>query len=61
VIAGPSGAGKSTLIKHVMECIAGKFEFSVSSTTRAARTGEVDGVNYHFQNRAEFEKKINSD
>ena len=53
VLSGPSGAGKSTVINRV---IAGRedLQFSVSATTRAPRKGEVDGVNYHFTDRAHF-------
>lgn len=57
VLSGPSGAGKSTVINRV---IAGRddLQFSVSATTRAPRKGEVDGVNYHFTDRAHFEQMI---
>lgn len=57
VISGPSGAGKSTVISRV---IADRedLQFSVSATTRAPRKGEVDGVNYHFVDRARFEQMI---
>ena len=48
VITGPSGAGKGTLMKHLTEKYPEKFGFSVSSTTRAPRQGEVDGVHYNF-------------
>ena len=48
VITGPSGAGKGTLMKHLTDTYPEKFGFSVSSTTRAPREGEVDGVHYNF-------------
>lgn len=54
VVSGPSGVGKSTLVKAAMERIPG-LEFSVSATTRAPRTGEVDGVHYHFMDRDRFD------
>ena len=57
VISGASGVGKSTVLKKVM----GDREdllFSVSATTRAPRDGEVDGVNYHFVTRPQFEEMI---
>lgn len=57
VLSGPSGSGKSTVIKQLMEK-RGNIHFSVSYTTRGPRTGEVDGVNYNFVDRAEFEKMI---
>ncbi len=47
VISAPSGAGKTTLLKKVMGRLDGVV-FSVSHTTRPARPGERDGVDYHF-------------
>ncbi len=58
IVAAPSGGGKTTLIKRVMEGMAAQgraAHFSVSHTTRPPRPGEVDGVDYHFVDRAEFE------
>jgi len=57
VISGPSGVGKDTVIKHMLE-LDPNFRYSVSYTTRPPRSGEVDGVNYHFVSRAEFERLI---
>lgn len=57
VLSGPSGAGKSSLIKKVEEKI-GAFYFSISTTTRPMREGEVDGVHYHFVSQEEFKKDI---
>lgn len=48
VLVGPSGAGKSTLVKHLLAKNPEAFHFSVSSTTREPRAGEVDGTHYHF-------------
>ncbi len=56
VISAPSGAGKTTLCKRLLREVPG-IEFSVSYTTREARGGEKDGVDYHFVNRAEFERR----
>ncbi len=53
VISAPSGAGKTTLLKRVMARIPG-LSFSVSHTTREPRTGEEDGVDYHFVSPAVF-------
>ena len=50
VVCGPSGAGKSTLIKKLTAEFPQDFGFSVSHTTRGPRTGEQDGVDYHFSN-----------
>jgi guanylate kinase len=57
VISGPSGVGKDTVIKRLLE-LDPNLRYSVSYTTRRARPGEVDGVNYHFVNRNEFERLI---
>jgi guanylate kinase len=55
VIAAPSGAGKTSLLKALMARRPG-VSFSVSCTTRKPRAGEVDGKDYHFIERAEFER-----
>ena len=57
VISGPAGSGKGTVIKHLMQKDP-TFEYSVSATTRAPRPGEVDGVNYHYITRKDFEDRI---
>jgi guanylate kinase len=57
VIAGPAGSGKSTLCDRlVME----RPEFSrvVTTTTRAPRAGEINGVHYHFFSPSEFRQKV---
>ena len=58
VITGPSGVGKSTLIKKLMAEFPDKFGFSVSHTTREARPGEQDGVDYHFVTREQMQRDI---
>ncbi|MHC3994956.1 guanylate kinase [Thiomicrolovo sp. ZZH C-3] len=57
VLSGPSGAGKSSLIKKVAEAI-GPYYFSISTTTRPIREGEVDGVHYHFVDEESFKRDI---
>jgi guanylate kinase len=57
VISGPSGVGKDTVIKRLLE-VDPNLRYSVSYTTRAPRPGEVDGVNYRFVSRDEFERLI---
>ena len=57
ILSGPSGAGKSTIIRQAADRI-GPYYFSISSTTRAPREGERDGVEYHFLTRSEFEAGI---
>jgi len=60
VLSGPSGAGKSSLIKKIEDDI-GEYYFSISTTTRPIREGEVDGVHYHFVTKEEFEQDIEHD
>lgn len=55
IISSPSGAGKTTLCRRLMHEFP-QVAFSVSVTTRAARTGEEDGVDYQFVDEATFEK-----
>jgi guanylate kinase len=57
VVSGPSGAGKSTLIRAALEAVP-ELAYSVSATTRKPREGEVDGRDYIFLSREEFEKWI---
>lgn len=57
VIAGPAGSGKSTLCDRlVRECA--EFARVVTTTTRPAREGEINGVHYHFFAPAEFRARI---
>ncbi len=55
LISGPSGSGKSTICKRLLE--DPRVEFSVSATTRAKRSGEVDGRDYHFLSKEEFRRR----
>ncbi len=57
VLSGPSGVGKSTVISQLLSNREDLY-FSISFTTRQPRVGEEDGVNYHFVDRAEFERMI---
>src|SRR3954467_14751855 len=57
VITGPSGVGKGTLIRLLRERLPG-LELSVSATTRPPRPGERDGVDYHFLDDAEFDRRV---
>ncbi|KAJ1551018.1 hypothetical protein HK096_003649 [Nowakowskiella sp. JEL0078] len=58
VICGPSGSGKSTLLKRLFAEFPENFGFSVSHTTRKPRTGEENGVHYHFVTREEILEQI---
>ncbi|HET7269473.1 MAG TPA: guanylate kinase [Rubrobacter sp.] len=60
VVSGPSGAGKSTLIRSALEAVP-ELAYSVSATTRDPRPGEVDGKDYIFLLREEFESWIEED
>lgn len=60
VISGPSGVGKGTLFKRILEA-DDTLTFSVSYTTRAARPGEVDGVDYHFVTDEEYDEMVAKD
>jgi len=55
VFAGPSGVGKGSLVRRLREQDP-RLWFSVSLNTRAPRPGEVDGVDYRFCDREEFER-----
>lgn len=56
VVSGPAGSGKGTVNAQLVA--TGDFVFSVSATTRAPRPGEINGVNYHFIDREEFQRRI---
>ena len=53
ILSGPSGAGKSSLYKILAKEFSNHY-FSISSTTRAKREGEIEGVHYHFISEEEF-------
>lgn len=58
VLSGPSGVGKGTVRKEVFSQEDTAFEYSISMTTRSPRQGEVNGVDYFFKSREEFEELI---
>lgn len=60
VISGPSGAGKGTIFKKLLANDE-SLSFSVSVTTRGAREGEVDGVDYFFISNEEYDKLLEED
>lgn len=57
VVTGASGTGKTTLVREALSNVPG-IGWSVSATTRAPRTGEVDGQDYHFVSKESFERKL---
>lgn len=60
VLSGPSGSGKGTVLKEVLRK-SDRIVYSVSATSRSLRAGEVDGINYYFKSREEFETLIKAD
>lgn len=59
VVSAPSGCGKGTILSEILK--DDNYHFSVSATTRQPRDGEVNGVNYHFLSREEFERRVEND
>jgi guanylate kinase len=57
IISAPSGSGKSTLVARLLAAVPGLM-FSISYTTRKLRGAEVDGENYRFVSRQDFERMI---
>ncbi|MCZ6822353.1 MAG: guanylate kinase [Deltaproteobacteria bacterium] len=60
VISGPSGAGKTSILRRVLECDPG-VRFSVSHTTRAPRSGEIEGQDYFFVDEERFRQLVDQD
>src|SRR5208283_3714161 len=57
ILSSPSGAGKTTLTRMLLERCP-ELRFSVSHTTRAPRSNEADGRDYHFVDRARFQQLV---
>lgn len=58
MLSGPSGVGKGTVRKALFDQEDIQFQYSVSATTRNPREGEINGVDYFFKTREEFERMI---
>lgn len=56
IVSGPSGSGKTTLCRALSQSDP-LCDYAVSCTTRKPRTGEVDGKDYHFLSREDFEER----
>lgn len=61
VLSGPSGVGKGTVRQAIFSNGEREFAYSISATTRKIREGEVDGVDYFFKTREEFEEMLAND
>src|SRR5690606_7015452 len=61
ILSSPSGAGKTTIARKLLEEEAGGLKLSVSVTTRPMRPGEVEGRDYYFVDRAEFDRLVEAD
>ena len=57
VITGPSGVGKGTIVRSLLQSHPNLY-LSISATTRQPRAGEIEGVDYYFLSRTEFENAI---
>ena len=57
IVSAPSGAGKTSLVRELIAA-TGNIGVSVSHTTRQRRSGETDGINYHFVDEPTFEAMI---
>ncbi|MFM6931450.1 MAG: guanylate kinase [Novosphingobium sp.] len=60
ILSSPSGAGKTTIARRLLEQDS-EIRLSVSVTTRPMRPGEVDGKDYHFVSKAEFDRMVEED
>ena len=58
ILSGPSGVGKGTVRRYIFDNFKVKFHYSISMTTRLPREKEVDGVDYYFVSKEEFQKNI---
>lgn len=61
ILSGPSGVGKGTVRQEIMKDNSLNLVYSISMTTRPARAGEINGVDYYFVDRRTFEERIRSD
>jgi len=57
IVSAPSGAGKTTLVEHLVQILP-NLRMSRSYTSRPARAGERDGIDYHFVAREQFQRMI---
>ena len=60
LILGPSGSGKGTVLAEIKKCHP-EYVYPLSATTREMRSGEEDGIQYHFISKKQFEDGIKKD
>ena len=58
-MSAPSGSGKTTIVRELLKRIP-ELRFSISATTRQKRSAEIDGVDYYFLTKEDFQEKIKS-
>ena len=59
ILSGPSGSGKGTVLRQLLAHSPVPLTLATSACTRPPRPGEVDGLDYYFLSREEFEQKCN--
>ncbi|MDE0471187.1 MAG: guanylate kinase [Ekhidna sp.] len=57
ILSAPSGSGKTTIVRELLERIP-ELRFSISATTRQKRASEIDGLDYYFLTKEDFQEKI---
>tara|TARA_B100000780_G_scaffold65419_1_gene42956 strand:+ start:3343 stop:3912 length:570 start_codon:yes stop_codon:yes gene_type:complete len=61
IFSAPSGSGKTTLVRHLLNQKELNLSFSISATTRQKREGEVEGKDYFFKSKLEFNKLVDNE
>src|SRR5690554_4230918 len=61
IFSAPSGSGKTTIVRHLLKQKELNLEFSISATSREARSNEVDGEDYYFISLRDFKDHIKND
>jgi len=61
ILTGPGGVGKTTISQFLCQNLSEEFKETVSATTRAKREAEIDGKDYYFISKENFEEKIKND
>lgn len=61
VLSGPSGSGKTTIVNRLVKESPVRLVKAISATTRPPRPKEVDGVDYHFMSRDEFQQRLENE